>query len=233
MSARRTFGIKLYLWDLLATPPAFLQVKKLTDLTPPSLNPDAPVDITNHDSESDVAAGSAVREFEPAGTKAWTDCKGTMIEDVDDPGQIKFRATPDSTQTFKIVKRDDPVPILIQAIVMDMTQGPNPLNGRGELSFTLKPSGVGVAYPTIVTQPAAAPSVLAGGDVTLSVVASGRPAVTYQWKKGAVDVEGATAADLQIVDAELADAGSYTCVVTNDYGEVTSEAAVLAVTEGS
>lgn len=68
-----------------------------------------------------------------------------------------------------------------------------------------------------------------GDDVTLTVVATGIPEPTYQWKKGGVDIPGATGTSLVISDIQIADAGSYTCVATNSVGAVTSNAAVVTV----
>jgi len=67
-------------------------------------------------------------------------------------------------------------------------------------------------------------------NVTLSVTATGNPAVTYQWKKGGVDITNEDNATLVFSGISLADAGSYTVVVTNSEGSVTSNAAVIVVT---
>jgi sugar lactone lactonase YvrE len=65
--------------------------------------------------------------------------------------------------------------------------------------------------------------------VTFSVVASGSPAPTYQWKKGTANIAGATSASYAIASAAATDAGSYTVVATNSAGSVTSAAATLTV----
>ncbi len=84
------------------------------------------------------------------------------------------------------------------------------------------------AVPVITTQPASQ-SVSAGASVTLSVVATGSPAPTYQWRKNGTLLSGATSATLTISNAQAADAGSYTVVVTNSVGIITSNAATLSV----
>ena len=81
---------------------------------------------------------------------------------------------------------------------------------------------------TIVTQPA---NVTAneGTDATFTVLASGTAPITYQWRKGGVDIPGATDASLMVSAVSDASAGSYDVVVKNVVGPVTSLAAVLQV----
>ncbi len=82
--------------------------------------------------------------------------------------------------------------------------------------------------PTIATAPQSRQTG-AGGEVTLSVVAGGVGPFTYQWQKDGVAVPGATAASLALGAVGVGQAGSYTVVVGNAGGSVTSVAAVLAV----
>lgn len=85
----------------------------------------------------------------------------------------------------------------------------------------------GVA-PTIDVQPQGA-SIFVGDTFSLAIVASGTAPLTYQWKKGADNIVGATESTYTVENAQLTDAGSYTCVVTNSEGSATSDAAVVAV----
>ncbi|MBC7369635.1 MAG: immunoglobulin domain-containing protein [Undibacterium sp.] len=82
--------------------------------------------------------------------------------------------------------------------------------------------------PTITTQPTSL-SVTSGGSATFTVVANGTAPLSYQWYKGGVAIAGATAASHAITGAQSANAGSYTCVVTNSAGSATSDAATLTV----
>gem|GEM_PF-3488889 len=82
--------------------------------------------------------------------------------------------------------------------------------------------------PTI-TVPPISQSVGVGQSVTFAVVATGVPTVTYQWKKDGVNLAGATDATLTVGSVQANDAGSYTVVVTNSLGSVTSVPATLAV----
>jgi hypothetical protein len=70
--------------------------------------------------------------------------------------------------------------------------------------------------------------VTAGQTATFTVVASGAAPLTYQWKQGTTNV-GTNSATLSMTNAQSANAGSYTCVVTNSAGTATSNAATLTV----
>lgn len=83
--------------------------------------------------------------------------------------------------------------------------------------------------PRITTQPGSL-SVNAGQSATFTVVASGTPAPAYQWFKNDEPIADATSATYTIPTALPADAGSYTVVLTNSAGTVTSAAATLTVT---
>jgi hypothetical protein len=85
--------------------------------------------------------------------------------------------------------------------------------------------------PSISEQPAAQTTVLTGADVTLSVSASGTPAPTYQWRKDGEAIDSATSTSLALEDVTLEDAATYTVVVTNAAGNVTSTDAVVSVVE--
>lgn len=90
-----------------------------------------------------------------------------------------------------------------------------------------------VTAPVISTQPASQ-SVTEGGSVSFRVAATGNGTLTYQWKKGGVDLAGKTSASLTLNPVTLADAASYTVLVTNTLNGTSqatlSSAAVLTVT---
>jgi len=99
-----------------------------------------------------------------------------------------------------------------------------PVTNNVFLTFTV----VGPApSPTIGTQPLSR-TVAIGTEATFSVVATGI-GVTHHWQKNGVAIAGATASTRTLSSAAAADAGSYTVVVSNTGGRVTSSAATLTV----
>ena len=83
--------------------------------------------------------------------------------------------------------------------------------------------------PKISFQPASQ-SVVAGNTATLGVVATGAAPLYYQWYRNKAPLAGAVNSSLTIVNAQAANAGSYTVQVSNPDGLVVSSPAVLSVT---
>ena len=86
--------------------------------------------------------------------------------------------------------------------------------------------------PSIVTQPAGA-AVSAGQSVTLSVVAAGSGPLHYQWLLNATASVGTDSSTFSVASAQTSDAGTYTVVVTNGSGTLTSSGAVVTVSGGN
>jgi uncharacterized protein (TIGR03437 family) len=84
------------------------------------------------------------------------------------------------------------------------------------------------AATNINTQPANQTACL-GGSATFSVAASGAGTLSFQWRKGGVNIPGATASSLTINPATASDAASYDVVVTSDCGVTTSNPATLTI----
>ncbi|MEI7658591.1 MAG: immunoglobulin domain-containing protein [Phycisphaerae bacterium] len=82
--------------------------------------------------------------------------------------------------------------------------------------------------PSITTQPAASTSCV-GSGASFTVAATGTSPLTYQWRRGGVNISGATSATYSIASVVAGSAGSYDCVVTNACGSVTSSAVTLTV----
>jgi hypothetical protein len=95
--------------------------------------------------------------------------------------------------------------------------------------------GVGQALPAgvpqIVTQPQSR-TVRQGGKTSLSVVARGRPPLSYQWFCNGQPLSdpNATQRTLPLGPVDAGSAGDYTVVVTNSSGSGTSVAAVVTIT---
>jgi hypothetical protein len=100
-------------------------------------------------------------------------------------------------------------------------------NTYGSATSSVVVSIVGSA-PFIVTQPASITRIV-GTPATFTVVAGGSFPRTYLWKHDTTPIAGATAASLTLPSIEWADAGSYTCAITNAYGGTNTAAATLTV----
>jgi hypothetical protein len=99
-------------------------------------------------------------------------------------------------------------------------------NGIPTPPLTVKPS---------VSTPSTQPSVLTNGiyqgdTVTMSASGSGTPPLSYQWYDGSTKISGAVTNTLTLSNVQPANSGSYTLVVTNAAGAVTSSVVVLTVT---
>jgi hypothetical protein len=105
-------------------------------------------------------------------------------------------------------------------------------SGNTPLSATI--AAYVLAPPKIIAQPQSQ-IVLAGSNVLLSVTAVGPSPLWYQWQRNGVNlgdtgnITGSTNASLVISNFLSADAGTYSVIVSNAFGFVTSTGAVLSV----
>ena len=102
--------------------------------------------------------------------------------------------------------------------------------GDENLAFQNSPA---VSYsfdgtPIIVTQPHDLVA-YAGTAMSLSVQASVNPPFTYQWRKNGAVLPGRTTPALSLGNAQKADSGTYSVVVANSYGQVTSQLADVTI----
>jgi uncharacterized lipoprotein YddW (UPF0748 family) len=84
--------------------------------------------------------------------------------------------------------------------------------------------------PAITAQPQNQ-NVNQGGNATFTVVASGTPAPSYQWRFNNTPISGATDSSYTVVNAQPGDAGGYSVEVSNLAGSVMSDVAMLTVIE--
>jgi len=94
----------------------------------------------------------------------------------------------------------------------------------GNATLTVAPAA---KAPVIVTQPASVTAGV-GAVASFSVVATGLN-LHYQWLKGAAAISGATSDTYTISSVKTTDAASYSVIITNFAGSVTSATATLTV----
>jgi alpha-tubulin suppressor-like RCC1 family protein len=95
-------------------------------------------------------------------------------------------------------------------------------------SVTSQAAQLIVTTPITITKQPTAQTVNEGSSATLSIVATGSSPV-YQWYLNNAAINGATSSTYTISFVTLANAGSYTCSVSNLAGTVSSTTALLSV----
>ncbi len=85
-----------------------------------------------------------------------------------------------------------------------------------------------LAPPVVALQPVAQ-TVLQGTAVSFSVAAAGSLPLSYQWQRNGVNLPGQTTASLALPNVLLAEAGAYSCRITNLAGATNTAAAILTV----
>lgn len=98
---------------------------------------------------------------------------------------------------------------------------------RGHVSKLLTP--LTISNPPAITKQPVSTSACAGKPATLSVEASGAT-LKYQWRKGSVDIPGATAATYTIASVDQSSVGQYACTVSGACSpSVVSQAVTVSV----
>ncbi|HUA66415.1 MAG TPA: immunoglobulin domain-containing protein [Alphaproteobacteria bacterium] len=101
-------------------------------------------------------------------------------------------------------------------------------NAYGSLTSSNAVLATYALAPAITTQPTNE-TVAIDGTAAFSVTASGTLPLAFQWSFDNVNIPGATNSALVLTNAQLAQSGNYSVVVTNIYGSVQSSNAVLTV----
>jgi hypothetical protein len=97
------------------------------------------------------------------------------------------------------------------------------------LSAVFRVQFSGGTAPSISTQPSNQ-TVTQGQPATFSVSASGSAPLSYQWQRNMSDISGATSSSYTLSSTTLADNGAkFRCVVSNAFGNATSNEATLTV----
>jgi hypothetical protein len=71
-----------------------------------------------------------------------------------------------------------------------------------------------------------------GQSATFHVAATGSPTLHYQWQRNGSNISGATGTSYSTTASSTNNGSQYRCVVSNDFGSATSNAATLTVTSG-
>ena len=100
-------------------------------------------------------------------------------------------------------------------------------NSYGSVTSTVATLTV-LEPPEITTQPTDL-TVSQGSSATFTVEATGLDPLYYQWQFNGTNISAATDTSYEIISAQPSNAGSYTVVITNADGSVTSTQAVLTV----
>ena len=82
--------------------------------------------------------------------------------------------------------------------------------------------------PVIFTHPQSQ-AAANGSDVTFRVTATGAPPLTYQWRKYGVAIPGATSSAMTLFNVTDADEGTYSVMLSNQFGTAVSSNALLTV----
>jgi hypothetical protein len=106
-------------------------------------------------------------------------------------------------------------------------------NGAGTVTSAAAKLTVTAGTPPAIVTPPVGAAVSAGQSVTLSVVASGSAPIHYQWRLNTTTNVGTDSPTFSIAAAQTSDAGTYTVVVTNGSGSVTSGGAAVTVSGGN
>jgi hypothetical protein len=115
----------------------------------------------------------------------------------------------------------------------DMIAGGQFASAGGVAASRIARYSLGSAAPSVAAPPSSQ-TACPGSTVTFSTSAAGASPITYQWLKGGVPLDAAanpTAATptLTLTNVQAADAASYSCMLTNICGSVTSNAALLTL----
>ncbi|MGC3960192.1 MAG: hypothetical protein QM813_20385 [Verrucomicrobiota bacterium] len=146
------------------------------------------------------------------------------IADVTKPVRVGFYDTFPAAQTASYQGNWGVFPHLgfSKLLVSDIQSGLFVMNGSALLSA---PNN----YPPLIVKPPTSLTVTAGSNVVFAPVVTGS-ALNYQWRFNGANLPGATSSNLTLLNAQAAQAGAYTLVVSNATMTITSATASLSVT---
>ncbi|MSU22040.1 MAG: hypothetical protein EXS30_11675 [Pedosphaera sp.] len=173
------------------------------------LNDDSSVSITTQPKDLTISlGGSATVSVTAAGSGALS-------------YQWKFNGTDISGAASPTLSLDNVQPANAGFYTVVVT------NSGGAISSA--PATLIVLVPPSITQQPQSQTVTLAANVTLSVSVTGSDPLIYQWRFLGDDITGATNSALNLNNVQPTDAGTYTVVVGNSEGFVTSASATLTV----
>jgi uncharacterized repeat protein (TIGR02543 family) len=102
-------------------------------------------------------------------------------------------------------------------------------NSKGSTDYSIAAGAASFIKPSIKNQPQPQ-GVLPGTKAVFSIIASGVPAPSYQWRKNGMDIAPATAATCTTATITFGDNNAkYSCIINNALGKDTSAEATLRV----
>ena len=114
-------------------------------------------------------------------------------------------------------------PVLIRAVAVAADLF---LSAESEFVF------VDVGAPPFISAQPAGRVVGVGAAVPLSVTAGGTEPLNYQWARNGLAIPGATGPSLLVPNVQPGQGGSYTVIIANDFGAITSAIATVVVATG-
>jgi len=143
-----TLGIELYIY----ISSAYVKIGGLYDLTPPNPVATAPQNVTSHDDATQalptgMPTGAAIERFTPSKLFSYSDVVGEYFEDTAvsrNAGQVGLEQALNIVTKFKVayINASGNGPIFFNAIPLEASRLPNPIEGKLARRFVLKPTGV-------------------------------------------------------------------------------------------
>jgi hypothetical protein len=96
-------------------------------------------------------------------------------------------------------------------------------------TLTSDAASVRVNLPVLIEKQPQSVAALMGQDFALSVHATGKGPLTYQWRKDGVTIVGANGDKYQVTSAQVSDSGDYDVVVSNIVGSTASATAKVLI----
>jgi hypothetical protein len=131
-----------------------------------------------------------------------------------------FRIGSDGSGPWNFIGRIDEVSLYNRALAAAEIQASYAAGAAGKC-FTPMP-------PAIYSQPTNQ-TVIVGQTANMTIGANGTLPLSYQWNFKDGSIAGATSSSLTLTNVQQSQAGSYTVVITNSAGSVTSSPAILVV----